>query len=399
MTKILFITWDGPQTTYMESLFMPIFKEIKKYRKIDFHIIQFTWADTKKKTAIKAIADTLGLIYTSVPILRKPHPALGSFVTLYKGAKFIKSYIKKHKVDIVMPRSTMPAVMLNRINTKIKTFKLIFDADGLPLEERLDFAGLSPLSIQYKFLKKQEKDIIQFADAVLTRSEKASLHHIANNPTLNANKFFVVYNGRDADFFRPNKEEKIICRNELGIQQNEMLFVYCGSLGPQYGWEQMLDIFRQSKAIRPARFLVLTGNTDFAVSNLPKDLTHDLIIKSVSGNQVPKYLNAADIAFAIRQPSVSMTAVAPIKMGEYLLMGLPTIASLGIGDTEKIIETTPNCIIFNHQQPNMITSIVNELMTMTVVNSHDIRNTGLKYFSLERSAESYICAIDYVINN
>ena len=29
MKNILFITWDGPQTSYMEGLFMPIFNEIQ----------------------------------------------------------------------------------------------------------------------------------------------------------------------------------------------------------------------------------------------------------------------------------------------------------------------------------------------------------------------------------
>ena len=33
-----------------------------------------------------------------------------------------------------------------------------------------------------------------------------------------------------------------------------------------------------------------------------------------------------------------MTAVDPIKIGEYLLMGLPTIASTKIGDSEKLLK-------------------------------------------------------------
>ena len=43
-----------------------------------------------------------------------------------------------------------------------------------------------------------------------------------------------------------------------------------------------------------------------------------------------------EVITALRRSSFSMRAVAPIKLGEYLLCGLPALASPGVGDTDAI---------------------------------------------------------------
>lgn len=38
-----------------------------------------------------------------------------------------------------------------------KNLKIIFDADGLPIQERVDYAGLKENSLQYQWLKKLKR--------------------------------------------------------------------------------------------------------------------------------------------------------------------------------------------------------------------------------------------------
>src|SRR5690606_35943047 len=83
--------------------------------------------------------------------------------------------------------------------------------------------------------------------------------------------------------------------------------------------------FRKAKG-QEAKFLILTGNLEFAESKIPADLKEFIVLKKVNSEEVPSYLNAADLGFALRQPKFSMQGVAPIKLGEYLLCGLPVIA-------------------------------------------------------------------------
>lgn len=393
MQKILFITWDGPQTSYMEGLFMPIFSEIKKTANCDFHVLQFTWAGEEKIQQIKKAAQTLGIQYTAARVYRKPMASIGSLFSVFKGISTIRKYIKQHKIDVVMPRSTLPAVMVNRL--RIKNIKVVFDADGFPLEERVDFSGLSKESKHYIWLKNEETKLLKRADAVITRSQKAIEIHLKTIGERYRDKFFVVYNGRDVTFFQPdliNKEKK---REALGFHKEDTVFVYCGSLGPQYGWEEMIAVFRRYYSENErSKFLILTGNVAFAAERLPSELQKNVTVLSVPFAAVPEYLNAADVAFAIRKPTFSMQGVAPIKLGEYLLMGLPTIASAGIGDTEAIFEHLDDCFLFNHQDENEIDNAVAFLREKKAVASEGIRSVGLNYFSLEKSALSYKKALE-----
>lgn len=389
MHKLLFITWDGPQTSYMEGLFMPIFNEINKTQPVEFHVLQFTWAKEEKIEQIKQAAKALGINYNAVPIYRKPIAIVGSLFTVFKGISIIRKYIKKHQIEIVMPRSTMPAVMVNRL--QLKNIKVIFDADGLPLEERVDFSGLSKQSKQYLWLKNEEKKLLKTADGVITRSQKAIEVHLKTIGEHYRDKFSVVFNGRNTIVFQPDSNERSQIREQLGISPEEKIFVYCGSLGPQYGWEEMIAVFSEYHAKNKAsKFLILTGNKEFAEQRLPSSFKECSKLISVPFIDVPKYLNAADIAFAIRKPTFSMQGVAPIKLGEYLLMGLPTIASAGIGDTESILKAVNECFLFEHSDEQRFENVSKYLDGLDTIENSEIRKIGMQYFSLERSAKSYL---------
>ena len=425
MKNLLFITWDGPQTSYMEGLFMPIFQEIAKQGAYQFHVVQFTWAEDKKIAHTQAAADKMGITYSAWPVLRKPNVSIGSLLTVLTSAGKIKKYIRENNIHIVMPRSTFPAMIANQINFPFASHaffpcrglrgasffpfrglrggkvpfrgfrgKLIFDADGLPIEERIDFSGLKKESFQYKLMKSAETKMLKSADAVITRSQKAIDIHIANIGESYRSKFSVVFNGRDKNVFdyQPPLREQV--RQELGLK-DELLFVYAGSLGPQYCLNEMLEILKAYAEKREAKFLILTGNTEFAEQNIPSELKTHVILKSVPSEKVSFYLNGGDLAFGLRKPTFSMQGVAPIKLGEYLLCGLPVIASKGIGDTEKILENFEECYLYDHSIGLLpqIAHIKNFVEKAIFANRNKIAQKAQHYFSLEAAAESYLKAI------
>ncbi len=397
--NILFITWDGPQTSYMEGLFMPIFQEIAKVDDFRFHVLQFTWADEKKISQTKNVADKLGIQYAALPILRKPNVSVGSLLTVFTSSGKIKKYIRENNIDIVMPRSTFPAMMINQImgagKVPFRGFrgKLIFDADGLPIEERVDFAGLKRDSLQYKLMKSAETKMLKKADAVITRSQKSIDIHLQNIGQKERDKFSVVFNGRDSNLFKLNNEARLQARQELNLD-NEFLFVYAGSLGPQYCLIEMLEVFKSHRTAN-SKFLILTGNTEYAEQNNPSELWPDIILKSVKSDEVPFYLNAGDMALALRQPSFSMQGVAPIKLGEYLLCGLPVIASKGIGDTDDILKNFEECYLYDHSvgMGSQMQHIKNFLEKSIFADRNIIARKAKDYFSLQAAAETYIKAI------
>jgi hypothetical protein len=110
--------------------------------------------------------------------------------------------------------------------------------------------------------------------------------------------------------------------------------------------------------------------------------------------EIPSYLSVADIAFAIREPKFSMQGVAPIKLGEYLLMGIPTIASAGIGDTEQILKNIPNCYLYDHENNNRLHDTVASIEGLLISDKNEIRKAALNYFTIEKSVESYLIAFE-----
>lgn len=395
MKNILFIAWDGPQTSYMEGLFLPIFHEMMKRGDIRFHVMQFTWADEQKTNAVRDIAESFNIPYTPMPVQRKPIASLGAFWTIYKAPKIIEKYIKENDIDILLPRSTFPAMMANRINRD--KVKILFDADGLPIEERLEFGSLKKNSLQYRLMKSAETRMLEKADAVLCRSQKAADIHIQTLKGKQKEKFFVVRNGRDAHQFRFDPAQRKKIREALGIRE-ERLFIYAGSLGPQYCMDEMLGIFEAHLKKEEAKFLILTGDLAFAKTQIPEQLKQKIIIERVKAEEVPAYLSAADIAFALRQPSYSMQGVAPIKLGEYLLCGLPTLASRGIGDTEEILKDLPGCFLYDHSKTLevQLPEINSFLEKAESFDQEEIRRAALGYFSLEAAAESYLRAFEFL---
>ena len=244
-------------------------------------------------------------------------------------------------------------------------------------------------------MKSAETKMLKSADAVITRSQKAIDIHIAHIGESFRSKFSVVFNGRDKDVFayQPHLREEVI--QELGLK-DELLFVYAGSLGPQYCLTEMLEIFQAYAETREAKFLILTGNTAFAEQNIPSELKPHVILKSVPAEKVSFYLNGGDVAFGLRKPTFSMQGVAPIKLGEYLLCGLPVIASKGIGDTEKILENFEECYLYDHSIGLLpqIAQIKNFVEKAIFVDRNNIAEKAQHYFSLEAAAESYLKALN-----
>jgi glycosyltransferase involved in cell wall biosynthesis len=338
--KVLFVAWDGPQVTYLETLFLPVFERLAAAG-LQFHVLQFTWGDSLSMLSTRDACEARGVTYQGVSVLRRPR-ALGALLSALVGAWRIRHLVRVHGIDVVMPRSTLPA-LATLLALRRAALPVVFDADGLPLDERVDFAGQSPRSWPHRVLRDVEAQATQRADVVLTRSARAVdiLHARAGGVTA-LDKFHVVTNGRDPGIFRPaDASEAARARHDLGIPAGVPLLVYAGSLGTQYCMEEMLRLFALILERRPqAHWLILTGSPELARVALAKSpgFASRVTVRTVSPAAVPRYLACADLGLALRQPSFSMQAVAPIKLGEYLLCGLPVVATAGVGDASTFTD-------------------------------------------------------------
>lgn len=336
--KVLFVTWDGPQVSYLEGLFLPIFERLQRFG-FEFHVLQFTWGDSARVGVTSKACEDAGVAYRAVPVWRRP-VGVGALLTSLVGARLIRKAVRGWSIDVLMPRSNLPA-LASLFALRGMCIPVVFDADGLPLDERVDFAGASASGVAHRLLRDIEAQMVRRADRVLTRSQRAVEILVARGGAGTAQeKFHVVRNGRDATKFSPGEDAcRRATRQELGIDSWVPLLVYAGSLGEQYCFNEMLHLFQAVRRRRAdARLLVLSGSPELACLALSAwpGLDAVTVVKAVVPAEVPRYLACADLGLALRRSSFSMQAVAPIKIGEYLLCGLPVVATKGIGDTKVI---------------------------------------------------------------
>lgn len=333
--NVLFVTWDGPEVNYLESLFAPIFARLQQSG-MRFHVLQFTWADRTQVARVAAACEALGIGYRSVKVFRRPK-ALGAVLGALWGSGVVRAELRRRSIDVVLPRSTLPGLAV-LLGMPAGSARLVFDADGLPLDERVDFAGESATSPVQRVLRDVEAQLVRRAEVVLTRSARANEVLLARaGAGTSPAKFRVVGNPRDAERFQPfHPAARAATRASIGVPGGAPLLVYTGSIGPQYCPEEMFRFFAAVVVRRPdARMLVLTPRpalvaAAMSAAGVP---AASVLVRSVPGGEVPEYLACADLGIALRRRTFSMQAVAPIKLGEYLLCGLPVLATDGIGDT------------------------------------------------------------------
>ncbi|MEX0902637.1 MAG: glycosyltransferase [Pseudohongiellaceae bacterium] len=398
--NVLFVTWDGPQTSYLEGLFLPIFRGLA-IKGWDCHVLQFTWGDPERVQLVKAACSQAGVPYHELRVWRKP-ATIGAVLTAVRGVRSIRRAIREWNIHVVMPRSILPVLSSMRALRGMQ-IPMVFDADGLPLDERVDFRGMSPKGLTYRFLRDVEAQGVRCADVVLTRTQKAADILLARaGAGVEAERFCQVGNGRDVDRFTPSgRDSREQVRKRLGIDADAPLLVYTGSLGGQYCLSEMLMLFSKAVQRRPdARFLILTGSLTEARSAVIQNagLKDKIVIRSVSPNEVPEYLASSDLGLSLRRPSFSMQGVVPIKLGEYLLCGLPVVATPGVGDAVAI---SPE-VGFPIDELDSVTLeraaawFTDEVLVHRECFRSRCREAGLEYHSLESSIASYQRALERV---
>lgn len=392
MKTILYITWDSDKTNYLESLFFPIFSGLQQTGAFRMVVYQFSWTSEVEVQRLKNLALEMGIELIQHPIRRNAGRLGGTFNALRKGRQRIRKIIQTRAIDAVMPRSTMPAALVNSLAQflKSRSIPVIFEADGFPIQERIDFSGLKPNSLQAKFLLNQEHKILKRADVVLTRSKKSIELHVERLEPSARSKFFAVSNGRDANQFSFDAGKRGEIRELLGVESGEICWVYVGSLGPAYAYQEMLSLFDTiCEKSGNLKFLVLPNDLEFAQTNLKSKFPDRIIIRKIPFQEIPAYLSAADLGLSFRKPAPSLAGLFPIKLGEYLLCGLPVLASLEVGDTRSWSSKISGILGVQLSDPEFLISAERVLIEKINWDRSQIREEALPVFSLDQSVKEY----------
>ncbi len=394
--KALFITWDGPAQNYLESLFFPIYERVQA-ADLTIDTLQYTWGDETQRRSIEAAARRVGLGYTARKVLRKPlAPATAAMIA--KGAFDIVRQVREQDIDVLFPRSLIPAAMSLLALERLDGVELVFDADGFMADERVEYGGWSAEGMIYRVFRDIEAQAVRRARSIITRTEHAKriLLERAGAGT-DASKIHVIPNARDEDEFRPVEgTRRAEIRTELGVPVQGPWVIYCGSLGPQYHPRELLEFFEQVRNRQDdARLTILTGNQDIITQLLPEfDIPEAVLdVRRVPPAEVPLFVAAADLGIAFRTPSFSQLGVCPIKVGEYLLCGTPVLSTTGVGDLDTQLDKPDTGRLLDDLSGERLAEaadwFVDEVLPRREDHRLASREQGVEVFGLEMCAQRY----------
>lgn len=397
--RILFVTWDGPQVHYLESLFLPIFAGLGA-EGYEFDILQFRWGGAAEEEAVRRACAEAGCGYEAVRVWRRGG-ALGAFATALLGGRRMRKAIRRFGSDAIMPRSVLPSlVALAGKGAELRP--VLLDADGLEPDERVEFAGMKATGIAYRLLRDIEAQMVRKSTAVLVRTAAARDVLMARaGPPADPAKYTIVANGRDGGAFHPfDEQDRRTVRAELGVAADAPLIVYVGSFGPKYRTRAIGELAMELHRLRPdTRLLVLSLSPDEVQSELLNafpDLGAFTSVFRAPFRDVPRYLAAADVGTVFITETFSTRSVLPVKTGEYLLCGVPTVGTGAIGDNQAAIAAG---VFFDDRRGPAEAArwVVDEVLPGREDYRRRARAVGLEYYSIERSIRDYRAALENMV--
>jgi glycosyltransferase involved in cell wall biosynthesis len=230
----------------------------------------------------------------------------------------------RHRPRVVHSRASIPAVIALTLS-RLCGLKFLYDADSRLSDEYADNGHWTRDSLAYRLTSWFERKARDSADSIVTLTERLR-----------------------GDFL-----------DRLNVQVPITVIPCCVALeskyGPRYLLDEMLGFFRSCRAAMDnrSRLLIVTGDSaclfhEAAGSvGLARD---DYSVLSASHDQIADWLSAADVGLAFIRSAECERGSSPVKIGEYLAVGLPVVVTSGIGDYSELIETYKAGVVVDQQQ-------------------------------------------------
>jgi len=400
MKRVLYLSYDGMTDPLGQSQVIPYLRGLS----LMGHRI--TIVSCEKEANLRAFGedtrrmlDLAGIDWHHLPYTKHP-PIISTALDLRAMRKLGERVIRETPVDAVHCRTVLSALVGRRL-TRSTGEALIFDIRGFWADERVDgrlWNLRNPIyRLVYGWFKRQEARLYREADRVVTLTVAAK-HELLERglrpgdaPEIRVVPCCVdlVHFSRD----RLPEGHRAARRALLGLDDDQPVLLYVGSLGTRYMLDPMLDLFGALRERNSeARFLFLTRDGVDRIHRaaerreVPKEA---LIVRSSSYEEVPAWIAAADHSVFFIEPGRSGAAVSPTKQAEILAMGLPIVCNAGIGDGDRILSETGAGLVLDDLSETALGRAADRLLEWEGPDAEGIRSVAEERLSLAEGIRRY----------
>lgn len=348
LTEILYITHNGITDHIGQSQIAPYCLELAE-RGFGIHIVSAEKSGRDElQRKYRRLFDERGIKWSSTTYHNRPQ-LLGQLWDLVQMRLLSDRAAREDKPRIVHCRSYLPIEIGVAIKRKFGA-RLLIDFRHFWVE-----AGLqdSRYKFVYRAFKRREAAYFRAADHVVALTDQAAQVLDRWYPgTPGGDCYTVIPCCADFDHFdltRVDQTEVAIRRERLGIEEDDTVLLYLGSIGPVYLLDEMIALFRELKELRPrAKFLFVSNNGEEEVREAAARAgvaSDDIRILNASRDEVPMYLAMADMSVMFFRPDLSLAGCSPTKMAELFAANVPIISNGGVGDLDHILTPERNCSV------------------------------------------------------
>jgi glycosyltransferase involved in cell wall biosynthesis len=320
------------------------------------HVVHLLTFETEpltraRRRALRAEMRALGIAWHGLRYHKRPRLPATIADTLL-GAAAIVWLVRRHRLGVVHARSHIPAEMA-LLAGRLARFRLLFDIRGVLAEEYVDAGNWERGSPGYRLTDAAQRAAIGRADAlvVLTHAVRRVLFSDDDE------RVEVIPCCVDVEAVEAARPRRDAIRAALGVEDRTVL-LYVGKLGGWYLQREMVDFYVRARRHVPSLHLVVLTQSDRALIEDEArafGLTDaDWTIRSVTADEMPAHLAAADAAMAFIRPAPSKISSSPTKVGEYLGAGLPLVTGRGVGDVDAVLERYDTGVVLDDFGPEAL---------------------------------------------
>ena len=398
--KVLYISYDGMTDPLGQSQVLPYLVGLSKLN-YTIHLISFEKEEryVSGKIKIEKLINHTNIIWHPLPYHHNP-PVLSTILDLWNLNKKVKEITKNNVISLIHCRSYIASI-IGLATKRNQGIPFLFDMRGFWADERVDgkiWNLRNPIfNLIYRYFKNKEKQFICEADYIvsLTQNAKTEIQSWRLSPN-NENNIEVIPCCADFEHFsikklEPNHLSKL--KNELGIEANDFVISYIGSLGTWYMIDEMMDFFSIAISKIPnCKFLILTTDNPLIAINAAKKAgidTNKLVIKKAERNEVPLLIALSRFSLFFIKPAFSKKASSPTKLAEILGMGIPVVCNSNVGDVEQIIEKGKVGFALKEFNKNAYEHTLNLMLSYLPANTNYIAVYAKEYASLDDGVVKY----------
>ncbi len=340
----------------------------------------------------------------TVPLIRLPSPP-ARYRNAWNDSLVLDLFLRLSRSkspSLIDAGGTFAASVAMGSELAMTRAKMIFHMYGLTHEEAvMGVAGewSDTVSEEYEMLKRLMIACCRGSHAIVCVSD-AMKDYAVDYLSADASRVHVIPCCVDTRRFVLTDTDRNEIRTRLGLS-SRFVVAYCGSHSVWEAPAMVVRALRTLKAVEPASFgLILTTNP----SRFQKDLDaagltcQDARAMYVPYDEIPTYLQAADMGLLLRDPSVVNSTASPVKFGEYMASGLPVLISTNVGDFSDAVREKSLGLVIEGEVEASEDAIRNFLHHLK--NSSDAIRKRCKDFAAERlSWQSNLPTLEAIYSN